>query len=133
MPIEFDGSNGPVNNAGEPLIMIPTNSGEGVRVKKVPLGASYNTNALIGVSAGPSYPLSDAGSPLVVPLARSGLVRVLVDASAAVVPQNSLLTAPDVGDDTLVVAGLPSAAPVVRAAQTAFVSPSPVEIFAWVL
>ncbi|MCA9627466.1 MAG: hypothetical protein KC766_07365 [Myxococcales bacterium] len=133
VPIEFDGSNGPVNNAGEPLIMIPTNSGEGVRVKKVPLGASYNTNALIGVSAGPSYPLSDAGSPLVVPLARSGLVRVLVDASAAVVPQNSLLTAPDVGDDTLVVAGLPSAAPVVRAAQTAFVSPSPVEIFAWVL
>jgi len=133
VPIEFDSSNGPVNHAGEPLLVLPSDPGQPIRVTKVPSGVSYNTNALIGVSAGSSYPLPNDGMTRVVPVARSGLVRVLVDSSGGMVPQNSLLTAPNMGSDVLTVVGIPNAAALVRAAQTAPMSPSPVEILAWVL
>jgi len=133
VPIQFDDLNGPVNNAGEPLVVLPSEPGQPLRVRKLPSGAPYDTNALIGVSAGPSYLLASDGMTKVVALARSGLVRVLVDSSGGAVPQNSLLTAPDLGNDVLNVVGLPSAAALVRAAQTAAMSPSPVEILAWVL
>ncbi len=130
VPIAFDPVNGPVAHAGEPLIVQPSVPGEPVRLMKPPAGSPYPYDSLVGVSAGPSYA---AFSISVVPLARSGLIRVLVDASVSEIAQNSRLRAQSFGTDVLVVESLPGNPALVRAAQTAPLSMSPVEIFAWIL
>jgi len=132
VPIEFDDSNGPVNHAGVPLIMLPSTAGDSVRLGKLPAGLTYPTQLVVGVSAGPAY-VTPGGTALVVPLARSGLVRVLVDTTGGDVPQSSRLAAQNVGNDVLIVEGIPTGPALVRAAQNAPMAASPVEILAWIL
>jgi hypothetical protein len=132
VPIEFDSSNGPVNHAGVPLIMLTSTAGDAVRVQKLPTGSSYPTQLLVGVSAGPAY-VAPGGTTSVVPVARSGVVRVLLDTTGGDVPQSSRLAAQSVGNDVLIVEGIPTGPALVRSAQSAPMSPSPVEILAWIL
>lgn len=134
MPFALDSSNGTVVGPGEPLLMLPSNAGDPVSVKKLPSGVAYATNSVVGVSAGPSYALETDPLVLVVPVAVAGFLRVSVNSSAGIVPQGSSLTSPDLGSDDLVVHS-PSTATraLVRLAQAVPMSATPIEAFAWVI
>lgn len=129
---ELDTGNGDVTRAGLPLEMVPAVAGGVVQVRRVP-AAPPTQEILLGLSAGPSYPLPTDPSKRVVPIATAGLVRVTVQTAAAAVQQGAELTAADSAPEELTLVSMSSERRLARAAQEAPMGPATTEIYAWVI